>query len=204
MKIYKLFLASSEELREDRDKFEIFISRTNTRWAAKNIYLELVRWENFIDAMSKNGLQEEYNKAIASSDIFLMLLGTKLGKYTEEEFDRAFANFHVKDRPIVYTYFKDIEPTKEVLQEDLQSLQKFKNRLAGLKHYPTFYKNIDALLFQLEQQLTKLEEAGFFSAAPHQPSESPSPMPAVTGKNINTGTIQAGGNIIIGNGNKMR
>lgn len=93
MQTKKLFLASSSELKEDRDQFEIFIGRKNQEWVGKGVFLKPVIWENFLDAMSKTRLQDEYNKAIAECDIFVMLFWTKVGKYTEEEFEHAFKQF---------------------------------------------------------------------------------------------------------------
>ncbi len=80
----KLFLASSSELKEDRDQFEIFINRKNKDWIDRGIFLELILWEDFLDAVSQTRLQDEYNKAIQECDIFVMLFATKVGNYTEE------------------------------------------------------------------------------------------------------------------------
>ena len=60
----RIFLASSSELEEDRRDFEIFIGRKNKDWIAKGVFLHLVIWEDFLDAVSKTRLQDEYNKAI--------------------------------------------------------------------------------------------------------------------------------------------
>ncbi len=81
IKIIKIFLASSSELKGDREQFEIFINRKNKEYIRKGIFLELVMWENFLDAMSPTRLQDEYNKAIASCDIFVSLFHTKVGQY---------------------------------------------------------------------------------------------------------------------------
>ena len=69
----KLFLASSEELKEDRKEFELFINRKNKDWVQKGVFLELIVWEDFFDAVSKTRLQDEYNKAIRQCDLFVML-----------------------------------------------------------------------------------------------------------------------------------
>src|SRR5271167_3850288 len=78
-----IFLASSAELKKDRDEFQIFINDKNKDWVDKGVFLRLEIWEDFLDAMSQTRLQDEYNKAIRKSDIFVMLFGTKVGKYTE-------------------------------------------------------------------------------------------------------------------------
>jgi len=64
-----IFLASSSELKEDREQFENFINRKNKDWVDKGVFLKLVIWEDFLDAMSKTRLQDEYNEAIRESDL---------------------------------------------------------------------------------------------------------------------------------------
>lgn len=72
-KIIKIFLASSSELESDRREFEIFINRENNEYIKKNIFLELILWEDFIDAMSATRLQDQYNRAVEGCDIFISL-----------------------------------------------------------------------------------------------------------------------------------
>lgn len=162
MKTVKIFLASSEELVNDRRTFEIFLTRKNNILIKEGIYLELVIWENFLDFMSKTRLQDEYNKALAECDIFIMLFYTKVGMYTEEEFDTARQHFMENDRPIIFTYFKDapsdIEPQ--------ESLVRFKERLQEMGHFYTVYENIDKLQLHFGGQLEKLKEKGFFNSTP--------------------------------------
>ena len=79
-------MASSSELKTEREQFEIFIYRKCKEYRKEGLFLELVIWEDFIDAMSQTRLQDEYNKAIRDCDIFVSLFFTKVGKYTEEEF----------------------------------------------------------------------------------------------------------------------
>ncbi len=99
-----------------------------------------MRWENFLDAMSKTRLQDEYNKAICECDIFVSLFFTKTGKYTEEEFDVAFREFKKKDRPRIFTFFKDAPVNIGSLrQEDLNSLRAFQAKLKELGHFTTVY-----------------------------------------------------------------
>src|SRR5262249_52494993 len=97
----KLFLASSSELKEDRRDFEIFLGRKNNDWIDREVYLQLIIWEDFLDALSKTRLQDEYNKAIRDCDVFVMLFWTKVGKYTEEEFEAAVGQFKSTNKPFV-------------------------------------------------------------------------------------------------------
>ncbi len=107
MQIKKIFLASSEELSADRTAFELMIGQLNQDWVPRDIFFHLVKWENFVDALSKDGLQQEYNRAVRECDIFVMLFFTKVGPYTAQEFESAFGAFHNGKKPLIYTYFRD-------------------------------------------------------------------------------------------------
>lgn len=161
MLIKKIFLASSFELKEDRREFEILISRKNKDWIGKGVFLELVVWEDFLDAVAKTRLQDEYNKAIRRCDIFVMLFCTKVGQYTEEEFETAIGQFKTTNRPFIYTYFKTAEITTGSADKDQMSLLAFQGKLKALGHFYTVYRNVEALQLHFTQQLDKLAASGF-------------------------------------------
>lgn len=156
MQTRKIFLASSEELKEDRVAFELMIGQLNQDWVPRDTFFQLVVWENFIDAMSKDGLQQEYNKAITSCDIFVMLFFTKVGRYTAEEFQAAFGAFSATKKPLIYTYFKDAVVLTGDIDESIVSLLEFKKKLAGLNHYYTRYRSAEELKWLFSRQLDKL------------------------------------------------
>lgn len=158
----RIFLASSAELQEDRKEFEIFINRKNKDWVDQGAFIELIVWEDFLDAVSKTRLQDEYNKAIRECDILVMLFWTKVGQYTEEEFETAFRQFKATNKPFIFTYFKDAEiSTGSANKKDLMSLWAFQEKLDALGHFKTVYKTIDQLKFHFSQQLDKLAKNGF-------------------------------------------
>ena len=165
VEVKKIFLASSSELREDRREFEIFVSRRNSSWVEKGIFLRVVTWEDFFDAMSKTRLQDEYNREVRDSHMFVMLFWTKVGPFTDEEFESAFGQFDKAGKPFVFTYFKTapVSMDDEAKRSDLASLWKFQDKLKSLGHYQSKYANIDDLKVQLSQQLDKLCESGFTS-----------------------------------------
>lgn len=173
----RLFLASSSELKEDRREFEILVGRKNSDWVARGVYLDLVVWENFLDAVAQNRLQDEYNKTILNCDIFVMLFWTKVGKYTEEEFETAFGKFKTSNKPFIFTYFKDAEITiSSANKKDLTTLWAFQEKLNSLGHFSPVYKNTDDLKFQFSQQLDKLAAKEFIEFTPEKGS------PPVLGK----------------------
>ncbi len=89
-----------------------------------------------------------------------MLFCTKVGVYTEEEFDTAFGQFKSTNKPFIYTYFKDAQ-ISSANEDDLMSLLAFKNKLRELGHFYTSYQNIDALKLHFNGQLDKLATNGF-------------------------------------------
>ena len=121
LKTIELFLASSSELKTDREQVEIWVGRENKKLVKKGVFLQLNLWEDFLDAMSQTRLQDEYNKVVAQSDIFISLFATKVGKYTEEEFEVAHTHFKKAGKPkYVYTFFKDVKVNlSEVKMDDL-------------------------------------------------------------------------------------
>lgn len=172
----KIFLASSAELKDDRVAFELLIGRQNKVWKAQGVDLELIVWEDFLDAMSQTRLQDEYNKAIRGCDVFVMLYFTKVGPYTAEEFDTAFGQFKASSRPKIFTYFKDATvDIAGISPRDLASLAAFKEKLAALGHYPTNYKNTEGLLLHFVQQLHKLAAGGYIA---FNPGENPAGLAA--------------------------
>ena len=195
MKKYKIFLASSSELKSDRDQFEIFIGRKNIDWHDRGVFLELIVWENFLDAVAQTSLQEEYNKEIMKCDIFIMLFFTKVGKYTEEEFETAFGQFKATNKPLIFTYFKDAQISTGSINRDMVSLLNFKEKLGQLGHYYTIYKNIEELQFKFNQQLDKLSASDFIALKQNKDISHPN-------INIGSGGIHYGtGNIIGGDYN---
>jgi hypothetical protein len=155
-KTIKIFLASSLELKADRDALRLFISVENDRLHEQGIYLKLVQWEHFLDAISETRLQDEYNRAMLSCDVVLSLFFTKVGKYTEEEFDKALEQFKATGKPRIFTYFKNANINTGEINDNILSLLQFKKKLGNLDHFPSHYSNIEDLQLQFKKQLERL------------------------------------------------
>jgi hypothetical protein len=153
MKTIKIFLASTNELANDRKAFEIFLYQKSKLWQKeRNIFFELQNWEDFNDAMDTSRLQDKYNASIRNCDIFVMLFWTKVGIYTNEEFETAYAHFMKTTTPLIYTYFKSAR-SKNVAQP---SLKLFIDKLKAIGHFKTEYENTDRLLLHFNAQLDKI------------------------------------------------
>lgn len=155
MKKIKIFLASSNELKSERDQFEIEIYRKCKTWFDKGIFLHLDIWEDLSARMSLTGSQSEYNKYVQDADLFVFLAYSKVGKYTSEEFENAFGQFHSQQKPFIFTYFKNA-PEKEE-----ESLSNFKKKLSELKHFYSGFKDSNDLWNQFNKELDRLETDGF-------------------------------------------
>ena len=61
-----IFLASSAELRKDRDLFGDFVQHLNNHYANRGLFFQLDKWEYFdnLKAFNDNRTQSEYNKHI--------------------------------------------------------------------------------------------------------------------------------------------
>ncbi len=149
MKTIHIFLASSNELKRDRELFEIEINRKSNLWKSEHITLQLEVWEGFTARMSPTRSQDEYNKEIEAADIFVLLAYSKVGIYTKEEFEIAFGAFKKDKKPFIFTYFKDIDTPDN-------SLKEFKNTLKELGHFYSPYSTFDSLWNQFNKELDRL------------------------------------------------
>lgn len=171
----KIFLASSSELVDERRDFEIAICRKNKDWVRQGVFLELIIWEDFLDALSPTRLQDEYNRTIRHCDVFVLLFWSKVGRYTAEEFDTAVGQFQATRRPFIFTYFKDVEPPAGTPRD--ASVAAFQAKLAALGHFYTAYQNSEGLQLHFIRQLDKLVANGFIAL---QPPGNEAPIAGVT------------------------
>ena len=152
MKTIKIFLASSEELKNDRVSFGNFIRELDKRYQQRGIRIDLYTWEGADGAYNGRRKQDEYNDNVRDSDMLVALFYKKAGGFTQEEFHEAIKNFNITGRPKVYVYFRQIEDESEVSEE----LKKFKEELEGQNargHFAYRYNNDDSLHLDFVMQL---------------------------------------------------
>ena len=73
MKTIKIFLASSEELTDDRNAFGNFVRRLDKIYEKRGVRIELFEWEDYDAAFNNRRKQDEYNDQIKASDMFLIV-----------------------------------------------------------------------------------------------------------------------------------
>ena len=99
--------------------------------------------------MSETRLQDEYNAALRTCDIFVRLSSFyKTGRYTEEEFNVAHQLFKDTGNPLIYTFRIAPVPMGSVGTE-VRSLLDFKERLSLLGHFYTGYDSVEHLKSRL-------------------------------------------------------
>jgi len=156
MKKITLFLASSAELKPEREQFEIEIYRKCKAWFDRGIFLHLDIWEDLSARMAADGSQSEYNKKVKAADLFILLAYSKVGMYTGEEFEKAFGQFKATQKPFIFTYFK----TPDGIVTD-PSLAEFHQKLKDLKHFYCPFKDARDLWNQFNKELERLETDDF-------------------------------------------
>ena len=152
----KLFLASSNELKAERERFEINIYRKTKAWFPDKPFLHLDIWEDHSSKVADTRSQDKYNRLIKEeTDLFILLVDSKVGMYSAEEFEVAFGAFQAKQKPYIYTYFKKREEPGE------PSLLAFQEKLKDLGHFFAIYQNSDDLWNQFNNELDRLEVEQF-------------------------------------------
>ncbi len=193
MKQIRIFLASSNELKPERDNFEIEIYRKCKTWFDRGIFLYLDIWEDLSARMGANGSQSEYDKKVKSADLFVLLGYTKLGMYTAEEFDNAIGQFKATDKPFIFTYFKNTTGPVE------DSLTAFKDKLYKMGHFISPFTDSNDLWNQFNKELDRLDAVSFTK------NEHPEPTGAaainVTGNSNNVISGNTNSTVTVNTGN---
>ena len=154
-KTFKIFLASSNDLREERIIFGNFIRKLNKIYLERDMNIDVFEWEDQEAFIDNRRTQDKYNDEIRKSDMFVALFYKKAGKYTIEEFDVAMAEFGKKGYPKVFVCCKALEESESETPE----LKAFKDKLneKDKEKFWINFKNNDDLQLRFVQQLLMVE-----------------------------------------------
>lgn len=155
-KIIKIFLASSDELAEERVRFGDFIRQLDDMYEIRGYRIKLYKWEDLPSGDDGRPKQDEYNDKVRECDMFVGLFHTKAGKFTLEEYDTAKNTQKASGKPTLYVFCREV---KDGEQEE-QSLKEFKAKLLqDIRHYWNKYSSSDSLQLQFVLQLLKVENS---------------------------------------------
>ncbi|MEM7086898.1 MAG: COR domain-containing protein [Bacteroidota bacterium] len=155
IKVLKMFLASSSELKPEREKIETALSRRNNTLRKQGFFIELLTWE---DSKYEKYFrsQDNYNLAIDDCNFFAMLVHSKVGKFSNEEFNQAKNRFNEEKHPFIQIFEKDADIPKNQSKEEALSRFDFLEQLREEDHFPKTFKNPDQLIQKLEDTIDNL------------------------------------------------
>ena len=140
MKVIKIFLASSQELRPERELMAALANSLNTVLEPQGYQVIIVEWENLDASMSAQHKQEDYNDKLRECDMCLVLYWTRFGMYTKIELDTAYERLKAGENPRkLYVYFKDTDEISDELGEFRDTFH------VRYGHFFTPFENFDTL-----------------------------------------------------------
>lgn len=89
----RVFIASSAELDQDKEMFDLYFSDKNKLYREERIVFDHRTWKDFSSSLNEGRLQDRYNDFIRECDLVIFLFHTRLGRYTREELEVASAAF---------------------------------------------------------------------------------------------------------------
>lgn len=136
----RIFVASSDELKAEREALASLANSLNTALESNGIQIIMVEWENLDASMGAKHKQEEYNEKLRECDMCIVMYWTKFGMYTETEFDIAVKEMNEGRNPHkIYVYFKKSDNISPELKKFGDS---FPTRYG---HFFTVFENSDTL-----------------------------------------------------------
>lgn len=149
-----IFLASSEELINDRNSFQALIASLDDIYEERGIRIKCRRWEDFNAYCTGERTQDQYNKVVRASDVCICMFHRKAGEFTKEEFYHALNEYRQNnDHPKTYVYVRALVEG-EVEEEDLKA---FKAELfQTIGHYWCNYITEDAMKLHFVMQLERM------------------------------------------------
>ncbi len=118
----KLFLASSIiEFENYRNEIGALIRRVQDIVIESDIRIHLFVCEYCDSSLSsRDSKQEDYMEELRTSDIFVMLIGKKLGNYTRKEYLESLKCPNIK-REIIFLNEKNIDNSVTAFQEEIKN-----------------------------------------------------------------------------------
>lgn len=159
MKTIKIFLASSNDLQDERNAIELIVSRENKKFAAKGIQFELVRWEQLPQSFQPKRVQKFFNKKMLECEVMVALFYDRIGDFTYEEFQTAFKSFNKGKNPRhIFVFFKTGQISTEAVTDEFYEVQKLRQKIEHHEQIYCKYENLDELKNKLKEQMDLLVE----------------------------------------------
>ena len=110
MKNITVFLASSDELKNDRNSFHSLVASLDEIFEPRGYRIRCRRWEDFSAFCTGSRTQDDYNRIVRASDICICMFHRKAGEYTIEEFNQALDEYvKSQSHPIEQIFLETIQ-----------------------------------------------------------------------------------------------
>ena len=154
MKNITVFLASSDELKNDRNSFHSLVASLDEIFEPRGYRIRCRRWEDFSAFCTGSRTQDDYNRIVRTSDICICMFHRKAGEYTIEEFNQALDEYvKSQSHPKTFVYIRALI---EGEMED-EALKRFKEDLFDrVGHYWCNYATDDAMKLHFVMQLERI------------------------------------------------
>ncbi len=162
MKTIKIFIASSDEVKKEREELEKLINEKNLIYHDYGIYLKPEMWELQSRSFSDKRKQNEYTERLLDSDIAIFIFGIRIGEHTKEEFNIAYKNMKNRKKPhYIFTYFKNVNVNSRMLKNRQLSELKKGNSLQNyimktLQQVYDYYVTIDEIKLKVENEINRI------------------------------------------------
>jgi hypothetical protein len=181
---FRVFLASSSELREERSRFSALVRDIGTlAGLARRVELRPVVWEH--DAF---GVGETIHESIKNStefqtlDVVVIVVWNRLGDGTLREYSDARSLWNVHKRPLLLAFFRT--PSQGADPSGFNDVLRFKERLLQEGVATNEYSTPDEFQQRLREQLPK--------CVPMGSSGEPSAFPALRRRFVGTALAGVG------------
>jgi len=155
MQIIKIFLASSGELKEEREQIGLFIAQENKALVKQDIFLELIVWEELLHSFRGERIQEYFNKEMLKCNIVIALFYKKVGQFTKEEFDLAYKELKEGRNPQhMFVFFKE-GSTKDINKDYIKIIE-LKEDIEKAEQMYNNFSSIEDLILKLKRQLDQV------------------------------------------------
>lgn len=155
MKKIKIFLASSEDLKDEALELSDLVEHLNLILENQDIHIYLDKWE-FLDnerGAGEQGIWYYYESKLDQNDILIAVFGRELGSFSEKELKQAFNRLHKEgiNPEKIYVYFKSLGGLKEDLRVFRDTFSDNFGQIAALFNDTNILKNEFLLQFQVFQ-----------------------------------------------------
>lgn len=152
MQKIKIFLASSEELKDEILELSDLVEHLNLILEPQDIHIYLEKWEYLAESSTKVP-EEAYSDTLEKCEICMVVFGKDFGGYTERELKRAYERVCKEgvNPSKLYVYFKNIDDLTEDLKKFRDSFPEVYGHFTGKFSDVNTLKNDFLLQFQLFQ-----------------------------------------------------